>query len=454
MKLSILALLFVVVGAFPAGANPHREYISGPMEDGREATRQCLGCHADAAASIMKTNHWTLAKVQTLGDGRTVELGKRNVLNNYCGTIKSNWARCTTCHIGYGWVDDKFDLSNAEQVDCLVCHDTTGTYRKDSTNGGEVFETVNLLRVAQNVGLPIRDNCGICHFGGGGGDGVKHGDMDSSLAYPERELDVHMGMDGLDFSCQECHAAGGHRFAGRSLTISPATDGHFGCEKCHANIEHADPVINQHIAKLACQSCHIPQFAREIATKMDWDWMVGGRDDLEKKHDGETQHGREVYTKGKGRATWGKNLAPAYAWYNGSADAYIAGDKIDASKTVVLNAPHGSRQDPTAKLFPFKVHTGRQPYDLEHGYLLPMHTTGPEGFWNSFDWDKTLSIGAEAFGLEFSGKFAAADTQSWWKINHMVAPKEKALKCLDCHGNGGRLDWQSLGYRKDPILKL
>ena len=38
-----------------------------------------------------------------------------------------------------------------------------------------------------------------------------------------------------------------------------------------------------------------------------------------------------------------------------------------------------------------------------------------------------------------------------WPVNHMVAPKEKALKCEDCHGeNADRLDWIALGYYGDP----
>jgi hypothetical protein len=32
----------------------------------------------------------------------------------------------------------------------------------------------------------------------------------------------------------------------------------------------------------------------------------------------------------------------------------------------------------------------------------------------------------------------------------MVAPKEKALRCLDCHGEKGRMNWKAMGYPKDP----
>jgi hypothetical protein len=35
-------------------------------------------------------------------------------------------------------------------------------------------------------------------------------------------------------------------------------------------------------------------------------------------------------------------------------------------------------------------------------------------------------------------------------VNHMVVPKSQALKCNDCHGAKGRMDWQALGYSGDP----
>jgi hypothetical protein len=33
----------------------------------------------------------------------------------------------------------------------------------------------------------------------------------------------------------------------------------------------------------------------------------------------------------------------------------------------------------------------------------------------------------------------------------MVAPKDKALHCTDCHGAGSRMDWKALGYAADPV---
>ena len=43
-------------------------------------------------------------------------------------------------------------------------------------------QPIKWTKVAQNVGLPARENCGGCHFYGGGGDGVKHGDLDFKTA--------------------------------------------------------------------------------------------------------------------------------------------------------------------------------------------------------------------------------------------------------------------------------
>ncbi len=38
---------------------------------------------------------------------------------------------------------------------------------------------------------PDRTNCGSCHFNGGGGNNVKHGDLDESLYNPTETTDVH-----------------------------------------------------------------------------------------------------------------------------------------------------------------------------------------------------------------------------------------------------------------------
>jgi hypothetical protein len=69
---------------------------------------------------------------------------------------------CAQCHAGYGWKDETFDFSDETNIDCLVCHETTGTYYKTPNSEGSpacsvMFEgkpPIDLAAVAQSVDLP------------------------------------------------------------------------------------------------------------------------------------------------------------------------------------------------------------------------------------------------------------------------------------------------------------
>ena len=55
--------------------------------------------------------------------------------------------------------------------------------------------------------------------------------------------------------------------------------------------------------------------------------------------------------------------------------------------------------------------------------------------------NKSIKAGMEYAGLPYSGQFGFIETRMNWFITHMVAPKEDALKCQDCHtrAEDGRL---------------
>jgi hypothetical protein len=36
-------------------------------------------------------------------------------------------------------------------------------------------------------------------------------------------------------------------------------------------------------------------------------------------------------------------------------------------------------------------------------------------------------------GLPYSGEYGFVETEMYWPLNHMVAPKEKSLSCDQCH---------------------
>ena len=465
----LIALTIGLASQQASGGQDHAKLITGPFKNGPEVTNKCMECHEQETKSFMKSVHWTWAKTQTV-NGKTMEYGKKNALNNFCVAVPSNWPRCTSCHAGYGWKDGTFDFAKSENVDCLVCHDTTGTYKKFPSGAGhpvypgekkefpkgKAWEPVDLVKVAQSVGKPTRTACGSCHFYGGGGDRVKHGDLDSSLANPAPDIDIHMGGKSR-MTCESCHKGGDHSIKGEAASVSVGSGARImGCADCHKGNVHKNSMLNRHAMKVACQTCHIPTFAKAKPTKMWWDWSTAGKDvkteDIKKD-----KYGEKLYDKMKGDFTWEKDVVPAYFWYNGSVERVLLGDKIDPAKVVKLSAAKGDRKDPNAKIFPFKVMKGKQPYDSGNSTVAVVNTFGPptseSAYWVKFDWNKAIEAGMKSAGQPYSGKYGWIETSMVWPVNHMVVPKDKALKCGDCHAEKGRMDWKALGYAGDPRTK-
>jgi octaheme c-type cytochrome (tetrathionate reductase family) len=413
----------------------------GDLTTGRDVTAACLTCHEEAAEQVMHTAHWRWEAEPVAIEGREglFATGKKNTINNFCIGIQGNWASCTACHAGYGWEDETFDFEDRGNIDCLVCHDSTGTYSKGKA--GLPLEGIDLLAVAKSVAIPTRQNCGGCHFRGGGGNAVKHGDLDESLYYPSAEIDVHMGR--FDFQCVDCHQTTDHVIGGRSISVSVDKKNQIACTDCHNPKLHTDERLNAHTDTLACQTCHIPEVAVKQATKTHWDWSAAGDDSRE-----EDVH---QYMKIKGSFIYERNLRPEYRWYNGLAERYLMGDSINANGSTLMNPPKGDIRDADARIWPFKIHRAKQPYDVDKQYLMTPVTSGEGGYWKSFDWDQALRLGAEITGLEYSGNYDFAATEMFWPQTHMVAPKNRALQCQACHAEGGRMDWEALGYDGDPI---
>ena len=419
----------------------HSSLLEGPFETGQEVTAACLECHQDAADQVIHTAHWRWESDPVMVEGREepISTGKKNTINNFCIGIQGNWSSCTACHAGYGWEDETFDFEETANVDCLVCHDSSGGYRKSKS--GLPAEGVDLLASAKSVALPTRSNCGGCHFRGGGGNAVKHGDLDDSLLYPDESLDVHMGR--YDFQCIDCHQTTDHVITGRSITVSVDNQNQIACTDCHQETLHTDARINAHTATVACQTCHIPRVAIKEATKTHWDWSEAGDEARE-----ENTH---EYLKIKGSFIYEKNLKPEFRWFNGLADRYLLGDSLEDGDVTALNRPRGDISDPKARIWPFKIHIAVQPYDRQNNYLLQPVTSGQGGYWKEFDWDQALQLGAEVTGMDYSGEFGFTTTTMYWPQTHMVAPKSEALQCQACHCEDGCIDWETLGFPGDPI---
>jgi len=321
------------------------------------------------------------------------------------------------------------------RIDCLVCHDTNGKDSKSPAGAGLLDKKVDLVEVAKNVGRHSRANCGAnCHFRGGGGDAVKHGDMSANLLNPDTICDVHMGKDreGMNFRCQDCHKTRNHMISGRSISV-PAVEGDLSCEYCHTDKPHiADSSLtayhlNKHSEHVACQTCHVPIYSKCNPTKVEWDWSTAGQDIKPTKD----KFGNPTYAKEKGSFKWKEAAKPMYLWYNGTVKRYLLGETINLDGVTELTKPVGAMEDPASRIYPFKVHRGKQPSDAVLKRLLAPKLW--EGYWKHFDWGKAAEEGMKAAGLEYSGQYEFVETVMYWGITHEVMPKENALSCAHCH---------------------
>lgn len=443
----VLASLLLLAFAHAQAGPDHTRWLEGPYQTGPDVTQACLSCHRRQAEDFSQQAHWNWSEEQELaGRDGWVAMGKKNALNNFCIGVPSNWPRCTSCHAGYGWKDEKFDFTNQEHIDCLVCHDTTGDYRKAPTGAGHPEAGLDLTAIARQVGRTSRRSCGSCHFFGGGGDHVKHGDLDSSLATPDRSQDVHMGSDGPDMSCQFCHQTQYHEIPGQAMSVSGGEGLRVECGGCHRGKPHDNETINKHSRSVACQTCHIPSFANQYPTMVWKDWSHAGEDRPVQKD----RLGMDTFTKNQGEMRWELSVVPTYAWYNGQSTRYLLGDRIDQTdSTLDLTRPLGSIGQEEARIYPFKVMEGKQPFDIENRYLVIPKLY--RGFWDHYNWDRAIREGMSETGLDYSGRYDFIRTRMYWRINHMVVPKEAALECEDCHSPSGRLDWKMLGYPEDPM---
>lgn len=419
----------------------------------QDVTLACLSCHTERHGEIMANNHWTWDRKEKLHGRGVVSVGKANILNNFCIGVSASEKTCMRCHIGYGWDDKTFDFSKSENIDCLVCHDQSGLYKKAKGKGGRPEEGLNLNVIAQSVSSPERENCGVCHYWGGGGNNVKHGDLDVAMNDCSREVDVHMTTEGEDMSCIECHVTENHNITGKLYALSSENKNRVTCQQCHTDRPHDDEILDNHGIRVACQTCHIPEYAKANSTKMVWDWSTAGRLD----EDGHSTHesdadGNHNYLSIKGNFVYDDHVVPEYFWFNGLADHMLITDTIKEIP-IQMNSLEGSYRDKgnncestaCSKIWPVKVHRGKQPYDSEYMTLVQPKLWSPQkgdsAYWVDFDWQNSITAGMKYLNLPYSGKYDFVETEMYWPLNHQVSPADKSLTCVECHTSSekGRL---------------
>ena len=421
----------------PAVDHRKFEVLNQDFETPQDVTEACLSCHNQRHEEIMKSSHWNWDRIAYVEGKGISKMGKKNIINNFCIGASTNEQSCAKCHIGFGMSHNTFDFNNARNVDCMVCHDRSEEYIKGTALAGYPARSVNMNEVAQSVGRPNKINCGACHFYSGGGNNVKHGDLEEALLSCDRNTDVHMAANGINMDCVDCHSADNHQIKGKLYSVSSTDVNRMRCEECHTNKPHMNDVLNRHFSKVSCQTCHIPVYAKENATKMAWNWSEAGRlDENNEPFHEEDSLGNHTYLSIKGEFKWERNVEPEYAWFNGNAQHYALGDTV-TQMPIQINKLLGSADDIHSKIYPVKVHRGDQLYDPNTKMLIQPHLyaeeKGDSAYWMDFDWDLAIQAGMKGVGLPYSGEYKFVQTEMYWPINHMVSPKESTLSCEDCH---------------------
>jgi hypothetical protein len=408
----------------------------------------CLECHNDHAMDVFVSTHYqwkgiALDMVNQTGDLQGKHAG---AVNTYCGNITGNWQGCSSCHVGRGAEpEDIPTVSQLENIDCLVCHQDA--YKRKKVNGVVQPDTANMAismdEAVQTVHKPTRKSCLQCHAKAGGGDAVKRGDLALATAQTiDRHYDVHMATTGADLDCQACHVPENHRFPGKGSDIRPTDlDVDLTCASsgCHSSKPHDSFDINQHTAKVACQTCHIPVYAKDAAdtaaseaTETHRSWQSGS------EHTSAPLH--PVTTKAN-------DLVPVYRHWNRASDNYLLFDEALEnweSGTYPTSVPDGDVSDPNSKLYPFKYKTSDYPIRTGSNQLIALDT---RVFFATADADAATMSGLGNMGFDPRDDYHWVTTDTYQLLNHQVSPADNALNCTSCHMNTSRIDLQGdLGF--------
>ena len=431
-------------------------------------------------------------------------------INTYCGSHENSPRfTCAGCHVGNGRfpkavlpTSETERLAELSNIDCLMCHQET--YKRYPTGEFETLTLVgqgsngqpdpnNMIQKTGHEGIPVvdpdtldflfepadsesllptplmgsrheaartvhkttRKSCLNCHAGAGGGDGTKRGDMSSLLAEPTPDLDIHMSPAGQDMSCADCHDAGDHRLKGRGLDLRPNdTPERFTCEGCHDQ-PHSDydarvgSSLDKHASRVACETCHIPTYAKGMPTEVSRDWL--------KPHfSAAACNGRGGWLPEENKQG---NLTPSYEWFDGTSQVYVLGESLDdflpmktlsdGSQAYTIGKPNGAVDSVGAKIYPMKEHLSKLAVNDTTNQLIP-HSTFE--FFRTGNFDAAVQSGLEQIG-QAGASYSVVQVHTYQTISHGVEATSAALECGDCHNDsrltGGpqRMNLQeNLGY--------
>jgi len=439
-------------------ANPHQKLT------GYTGAFYCERCHKGALKEIINTVHYQWESDVPYGlvtdkDGNLLppdaKVGKRYKIGslpntypmaNMLGMIpspndpsKKIGLGCGQCHIADGHLPVKYEMATDEQknsVDCLICHASEYDMSKHVivNKGTEEKPVLRLSQdqtdaALQSVGRPTAEACMRCHYHVGGGPLFKRG-----VDYAS-DVDVHAEMGLL---CSDCHTPRPREDHGmvRGPGIDLQNYDHYTkdstCVKCHSGKVHKEERYDYYGAgRVACVTCHV----RSTGGLMERDFT---------SYKQSPKSGMWLFKS----VVKDEHTQPlVYKWWN---------EKNDGTFT-----PKGSYKDGHSKLYPFKEFKEKIFVD-EKGERLP--TKNGLLFMKGEEAIKKAILIAQKQGRFIDGKMefpektkpdltGTKEITEYFNVSHGVLPKEKALKCADCHGDNPVLDWAALGMKNPKYIK-
>lgn len=408
----------------------------------------CLACHEAEARDMHGSVHYQWKGVAPLMVNGPTQQGKiAGGMNSYCISITGNWTGCGKCHAGKGaQPQEQATPAQLANIDCLMCHQKG--YRRKNVGGAWVPDTdamtMTMDEALRTVHRPDRDNCLQCHAFAGGGDAVKRGDLAMASAHTsDGNYDVHMSTARGNLKCQDCHAWENHHVTGKGSDLRPSDRiATMNCTDCHAekgtSSGHGSSDVNRHVARVACQTCHVPIYAKHAADSTATEATETHRTWLETHATAPPYH--PAMTKAN-------DLRPAYRWFNGTSDNVLLHDSVAVDPETgryPTSRPLGAVNDGNSKLHPFKYKTAEQPIVSATGQLLALDTSV---FFATADARAASRAGLQNMGLSADTPYEWIETDTFQMLNHQVAPRGAALQCSECHGSTSRMDLQGkLGY--------
>ena len=413
----------------------------------------CLSCHSEQAKQMYASAHyqWQGEALYDAVNGPLLQGKISDAFNSYCINILGNWNACGSCHAGLGAQPVLTASPTDEQlknIDCLICHQKD--YKRIKVNGVFVPDTANmaisLTQAVQTVHRPDRAACLSCHAKAGGGDAVKRGDLAlASATTTDTQYDVHMSSAGANLNCLDCHTTQSHRIAGRGSDLRETDlDVEMACTTCHfdkaTSNGHGTADVNRHVGRVACQTCHIPTYAKNAADTPASEATETHRTWKTSDASAPPYHPSSVKAN---------NLTPKYGFWNRYSINYRLGEvaQLDAKTGAYpTSRPDGDVRDtsPDNKLYPFKYKTAEQPLMISSGKLIALDTSV---YFAAANADAAIRAGLANMGYSENEAYTWVKTDTFQLLNHQVSPATQALNCTDCHGTAARVNLKDeLGY--------